>query len=609
MKNDNIVLILGFLVAFSLAFVVSDFEISGNKSPETYSDIRKVEACNDDSGSVWRASSDSGPLLVGSNGFIIGFQTDSGSSGGNQTYYFAGEKPEDICSEDFSAPNNLDFNPDKKLYSKYNFEPDREGFKLCRAGLGKIYSSDQIQTDILVFESEVIGLKSSNSSIFFKRPPSNAECLRNRYLNQSEKNSAGAEIENCWGEKCERETIKFQPESCEEWYFFKNREKLSCEWTKDGLDKVSMVTDPANYIKAPIAKTDYRTDILLNNIGPSWDIEFLPDGRALITQQDGRLKLFEEENGARTISQINVLDGEFIGLLGLAVDPNFEENNFIYVHYTYSYAGDQNGTRLDNERLTPTLARVSRFKLVNGSISDEKILMDEIPGHNYHAGGGLDIGPDGKLYVTTGSASSWREPPYEAQNASSRLGKILRLNLNGTVPEDNPFNQSYVYSRGHRNPQGLAWNSENQLYATEHGPWRYDEINRIEPGANYGWGRHKCGKLKEPSVPLIGEQTEPVFCPEDWTMAPSGATFVNDPESPWNGKLFVAGLRSEHLHSFTFNEDGSVKKDSVFYIPKGTEWPDRVRDVEYRNGSLWVLGDFNWLVKLTPRQNTIRKNR
>ena len=157
-------------------------------------------------------------------------------------------------------------------------------------------------------------------------------------------------------------------------------------------------------------------------------------------------------------------------------------------------------------------------------------------------------------------------------------GKILRLNLDGTIPEDNPFPNSPVYSLGHRNPQGLAWNSENVLYASEHGESGHDEINIIKAGKNYGW-------------PLVqGDETttipieKPIFHSGTQTFAPSGITFVN--QGPWQGRLLVATLRGQQLLSLALSEDGTVVENLESWLPN--EY-GRLREVyQARDGSIYV---------------------
>lgn len=172
-----------------------------------------------------------------------------------------------------------------------------------------------------------------------------------------------------------------------------------------------------------------------------------------------------------------------------------------------------------------------------GQLADETILLDGIRGANIHDGGRLKIGPDGKLYATTGDAASGQL----AQDLSSLNGKILRLNLDGTIPSDNPFLGSPVYSYGHRHPQGLAWDADVHLVSSEHGPSGNDEINFIQPGRNYGWPVVN-GTAGNPDF------TDPVLSTGSDTWAPSGMTYYSGSQIPeWTGKFLVTTLRGQHL--------------------------------------------------------------
>jgi len=161
------------------------------------------------------------------------------------------------------------------------------------------------------------------------------------------------------------------------------------------------------------------------------------------------------------------------GLLGLAVHPQFVENQYLYLYLTSKEEGG-------------VVNRVERYRLVENQLEEREVMVVGILGAAYHDGGRMEFGPDGKLYITTGDAGQ----PNLAQDKESLNGKILRINDDGSVPEDNPFGNQ-VYSYGHRNPQGLAWDSQERLWATEHGPSGLqtgnDELNLIVKGRNYGW--------------------------------------------------------------------------------------------------------------------------
>ena len=188
---------------------------------------------------------------------------------------------------------------------------------------------------------------------------------------------------------------------------------------------------------------------------------------------------------------------------------------------------------------------------------------------------GLKIGPDQKLYITTGDAGN----SALAQDPTSTAGKILRIELDGRIPKDNPIINSPVYSLGHRNPQGLAWNSENVLYASEHGQSAHDEINIIQPGANYGW---PLVQGNEDSTEVMIQK--PLIHSGEDTWAPSGIAFVN--QGPWQGKLLVATLRGQQLLAISLNGNGTVVKNVESWLRN--EY-GRLREViQGKDGSIYL---------------------
>jgi glucose/arabinose dehydrogenase len=252
-----------------------------------------------------------------------------------------------------------------------------------------------------------------------------------------------------------------------------------------------------------------------------WALDFLPNGNIIFTERSGNIKVKRagrvRHRLLKRIDQVAV-EGEG-GLLGLALHPNYASNNFVYVYYTY-----REGGQLFN--------RVVRYRRQGKTLVAPRIILDRIPGAATHNGGRIKFGPDGLLYITTGDS----QQPNLAQDVNSLAGKILRIRANGRIPPGNPFGASPVYSLGHRNPQGLAWDRKGRLWATEHGSIGNDEVNRILPGRNYGW-------------PLIqGDQNAPGLRPPvlhsgSSTWAPSGAAFVS-------GSVFFTGLRGETLFRF-----------------------------------------------------------
>ena len=311
-----------------------------------------------------------------------------------------------------------------------------------------------------------------------------------------------------------------------------------------------------------------KVETVAENLEIPWSIVWAPDGTIFFTERSGNLRTIQDGIVSESIFSVDV-GGVEGGLLGIALDPDYSENHYIYLYYTY------------NDFLS-TKNKVVRYVESDLSLSEDKILIDEIPGGPFHDGGRIKFGPDGKLYITTGDAGN----ADLAQDKSSVAGKILRINSDGTIPEDNPFSGSPVYSYGHRNPQGLDWDKTGNLVATEHGPSGFygvahDEINLIEPGLNYGW------------PDIIGSQTmdglvTPILNTGDDTWAPSGAEFYDGDKIPqWSGKYFVATLRGNHLHmiDFDFQNNKVLSHQKLFDGEFG-----RLRDVATGpDGYLYIL--------------------
>ncbi len=209
---------------------------------------------------------------------------------------------------------------------------------------------------------------------------------------------------------------------------------------------------------------DVVVETVAENLEIPWEIAFAPDGKIFFTERPGKLRVIEEGKlNPEPVISIDVSRGEG-GLLGLALDPNFKENHYLYLHFTYS-------------EFLSTFNKVVRFTEKDSQLSDEMVLIDQIPGGPFHDGGRIKFGPDDKLYITTGDAGN----ANLAQDLNSLAGKILRINRDGSIPDDNPFPNSAVFSYGHRNPQGLDWHPTSKiLVASEHGSSAHDEINVVE---------------------------------------------------------------------------------------------------------------------------------
>jgi len=224
--------------------------------------------------------------------------------------------------------------------------------------------------------------------------------------------------------------------------------------------------------------------LVASGLRAPWAVDLAPDGRLFVTERPGRVRIVQLGPGGglqpdswATVPASTSIDGER-GLLGIALDPDFAQTRFVYLYYTYVAPGGA----IRN--------KVVRMRDQSNRGVEETVILDGILGNNDHDGGRLKFGPDGKLYVTTGDA----ENGDNAQSPSALAGKILRLNKDGSIPADNPTSGSPVWSLGHRNVQGIAWNPDTgALYETEHGPSNLfpdccnDEVNLIVPSGNYGW--------------------------------------------------------------------------------------------------------------------------
>ncbi len=336
-----------------------------------------------------------------------------------------------------------------------------------------------------------------------------------------------------------------------------------------GMFLFALILMPVTVFAQEYPELGVRVEVVAENLSVPWSIDWIHDGTAIFTERNGHLRIIQDGKLLQEPLLSFDVGGVEGGMLGVAVDPDYSENNFIYLYFT------------QNEFLS-TSNNLVRYQLTDGVLTEDKVLIEDIPGGPFHDGGRIQFGPDGKIYVTTGDAGN----SSLSQDLNSLGGKILRINSDGTVPEDNPWQSSPIYSIGHRNPQGLDWDVAGNLVATEHGPSGlrgvgHDEINLIVPGANYGW----------PDV--IGDEAaagmkNPLLHTGDDTWAPSGSEFYDgDKMQQWIGKYFVATLRGNHLHVIDLDlEDNSVTShEKLFQDEFG-----RIRDVQTGpDGFLYLL--------------------
>ena len=305
----------------------------------------------------------------------------------------------------------------------------------------------------------------------------------------------------------------------------------------------------------------YDITILAENLAVPWALDISEEGKIYVTERNGAVRVIED--GILDPSPLIRFGGDFVssvegGLMGLALDPNFSQNNYFYVAHTY-----RQGNQL--------YVRVVRLIDQGDKAVIDRTIIEGIPGSQTHTGGRIKIGPDNKLYIGTGDAGN----PRLSQDVNSLAGKILRLELDGSIPEDNPFPGSPVFSLGFCNPQGMTW-KDSIMYASEHGEIGNDEINLIKPGANYGWPRLQTDSDFDMENPLVGSGGD--------AWAPSGIAYIN--QGPWQGRLLVAALKAKQLLAFTLNQEGTGVEQVEAFL-----WNEfgRLRDVvQAKDGSIYI---------------------
>jgi len=292
--------------------------------------------------------------------------------------------------------------------------------------------------------------------------------------------------------------------------------------------------------------------VVQNGLVIPWDVGFAPNGQMFVTERPGRVRVYAsgapkaELLATSTIPNVRA-QGE-AGLMGLAVDRNFASNRFVYVCVSRT---TNKGWRNQVIRYYVGKAwklNFNRFIIRNGMVAN-----------TIHNGCAVEHGPDNKIWVTMGDANHamW------AQDPDRRNGKVLRVNRNGSVPSDNPIwpghsSPTIVYSIGHRNPQGIAFQpGTGRVYAAEHGPEKDDEINHIRPGRNYGWPCRTGNNHPYQSCPGSATYVRPAWSSEGPTLATSGATFVTGGWETFNGDLFVSTLKQSDLRRFNASASSS----------------------------------------------------
>ncbi|HJW20556.1 MAG TPA: PQQ-dependent sugar dehydrogenase [Candidatus Nitrosotalea sp.] len=314
---------------------------------------------------------------------------------------------------------------------------------------------------------------------------------------------------------------------------------------------ILIITSPSGSIVIPKPNTSSSgTDavkIIATNLQKPWALTF-GDGKIFFTEKVGRLRVVD--NGTlvnESVADFRVADISDAGLLGVTTHPDFVQNHFMYVYYTY-----KEGDKLWN--------KVLRITESNDKLVDAKVILDKIPGAEFDDGGVIKFGPDKKLYIGTGDATDQNA----AQDLTSLAGKILRLNDDGSIPSDNPIPNSPIYSLGHRNPQGLAWDDQGNLYETEEGPTKNDEINLIEKDKNYGWPNQECSG---------STQYQSALNCYNVSIQPSGIAYYGSGKLDFKNSLILATLRGNILYQLPIS-NGNITSQKIILDGLG-----RIREV------------------------------
>lgn len=327
-----------------------------------------------------------------------------------------------------------------------------------------------------------------------------------------------------------------------------------------------------------------KTQVMASGLDHPWSVAFLPGGGVLVTERNGGLRRIENGRVSRVTGVPPVFHEGQGGLFDVLPHPDFQQNGLVFLSYAH-------GTRAANG------TRVARAKLVGDSLIEVTPIYTATPLKRgpVHFGGRMLLLPDRTLLLTTGDGFDFRE---QAQRLDSPLGKVMRITLDGKVPAGNPFvaqptAQGAIWTRGHRNPQGLAYDPvRNLVFQHEHGPRGGDEVNVLKAGANYGWpvaskGLDYSGATISPYRTYKGmEDGLLVWVP---SIAPSGLAVYRGPMFPeWNGDLLVGALVDREVRRVRLSPDGKVLGQESLLKELGA----RIRDVRVApDGSLWVTTD------------------
>jgi aldose sugar dehydrogenase len=351
---------------------------------------------------------------------------------------------------------------------------------------------------------------------------------------------------------------------------------------------------------APPEKSAYSVEIIAKKLEHPWGLQFLPDGRMLVTERPGRLRIVSKEGTlSKPVQGVPaVVARDQGGLLDVALAPDFAQSGTLFLSYSEPRQRAQNGTAVYKARLVLDPEG-------NGRLEDGRVIFRQLPAiaSNHHFGSRIVVNQDGSLFVSFGERYSQRD---QAQNPANHLGKVVRIMADGSPCKDNPNKPGWdpaVWSIGHRNIQGAALDpATGRLWTTEHGAMGGDELNHPEPGKNYGWPVITYGRDYNGDKIGVGTMKEGMEQPVyywDPSIATSGLAFYSADLFPsWKGNLLAGGLAGMHVARLVL-QDGRVVAEEQLLADRG--W--RIRDVRVGpDGAVWVLTDEpnGFLVRLAP---------
>jgi len=324
--------------------------------------------------------------------------------------------------------------------------------------------------------------------------------------------------------------------------------------------------------------TDLIVEVVANNLDVPWDIEPGPDGWIWFNEQKGSVSRLNLASGniEHLLTIPDVYQKRSTGLFSLVLHPQFTEVPHLFVHYTY-LAGTYESYPLIKSRIV-------RYTFNGKALVDPLIILDEIPGGNGHNGSRMIISEDLKLFFASGDNVDGRQ----SQDIENLAGKILRLNLDGSIPQDNPFSNNLVYSYGQRNPQGLTHGPNGMIFESEHGPERNDEINIIRKGANYGWPGIS-GFIDTPYETTLDETLQSIGSIAEWTptIATAGIAYFDHPSIPeWQNSILLGTLKNQSFRVLSLTPDHSQITEERIYLQPTL---GRIRDMfTTANGEIYL---------------------